>query len=131
MFVNEPVSVVVDVVGSVTGRRWEGAFKVRPRLSHRDYMRKDIMRRDLLGARPDEADEVASQMAEAFSKIAMHLTDAPSWWKDANNGMDLLDGEPVATLYKLISDKEKEASDSLKTKAEEAKVELKTTVISE
>lgn len=122
---NEPVEIAINCDGEVTGEKYKGVFKIRPRLSHRDTLLRDQFRRELLGQGGDAADANAQNIAEVFSKIWAHTIEAPIYWKDSNRGLDLLDEAPVVAIYKAIVEKEKEFVDALKKAGEEAAKDLK------
>lgn len=122
---NLPVEFTINVTGEITGDTFRGVFKVKPRLSHRDTLLQDQMRRDLLGPKPGEAGQSAVASALVFSKIWAHLAEAPNWWKDAGNGVDLLDEAPVVAVYDAVQKVEKEAVDAVKKAGEKAAEELK------
>lgn len=124
---NEPVEVAINVVGDVTGEKYRGVFKIKPRLSHRDTLMRDQFRRDLLGKDADMADPNAVNVAEVFSKIWAHTVESPMYWRESNRGLDLLDESPVVEIYKAIVAKEKEFIDALKKAGEEAAKEIKPT----
>lgn len=124
MILNDPRSFPVDVEGSVTKTGYKGVFKIRPLLSHRDKLRRDEMKRQLVGAMPDGTGIAAMRTAEIFSKIWAHVVEAPSWWKDAGNGLDLIDEEPVVAVIDKIVEMEQEVMGTLSKEGEEAKKEL-------
>lgn len=124
MVLNDPKSFTIDVKGSVTNQDYKGLFRVKPLLSHRDRLRMDELKRQLLGSQLDSASPSALQISSIFSKIWVHLQDAPSWWKDAGNGVDLLDEEPVVEVLEKIASLEKESAAELTKTAEKAKAEL-------
>ena len=122
---NIPVEFSINVTGETTGESFKGVFKAKPRLSHRDTLLQDQLRHDLLGPKPEAAGQAAVANSLVFSKIWTHLTDAPSFWKDAGNGVDLLDEAPVVAVYDEIVRIEKEASDAVKKAGEKAAEKLK------
>ena len=122
---NVPVEFKIKVVGEVTGEEYVGTFKAKPRLSHRDTLLQDQMRRDLLGPKGAEAGQAANASALIFSKCWIHLTEAASFWKDAGNGVDLLDEAPVVAVYDQILKIEAEANEKVKKAAEKAAEDLK------
>jgi len=126
---NIPVEFSVNVKGEVTGEDFKGVFKAVPRLSHRDNLRRDQLRRDLLGGKPEDASPDAMNVSLVFSKIWVHLVEAPSWWKDSGNGVNLLDESPVAAVYDNVARIEREALEAVQKKSEavakEAQEELK------
>lgn len=119
---NIPVEFTIHVVGETTGEDFRGLFKAVPRLSHRDNLRRDQLRRDILGPSPETAGADALNVAAVFSKVWVHLVETPSWWKDAKNGLDLLDETPVAAVYENVARIEREAMEAIQ-KAAAAKAE--------
>ena len=120
-----PVEFSISVEGEITGEMFKGVFKCVPRLSHAGNLRRDQMRRDILGPKPEEASPDAQNISMVFSKIWAHVTEAPSWWKDSRNGLELLDESPVAAVYDQVARIEREAIEAVKKAAEQAKAELK------
>lgn len=96
----EPFSV--DVVGDVTSDKFTGVFKCKTRLSHRDALRRDQVRRSLLGADPDSASPRAESVADCLSECSVRILEAPSWWTTAGEGMDLCDDNVLAEVYKAM-----------------------------
>ena len=121
---NLPVEFSVSVVGEVTGETFKGVFKAIPRLTHRDNLRRDQLRRDLLGSKPEDASADATNVSAVFSKIWAHVTDVPSWWKDSRNGLDLLDETPVAAVYDNVARIEREAIEAVQAKAQKQVAEV-------
>lgn len=122
---NIPVEFSVSVKGEITGEDFKGVFKALPRLSHRDNLRRDQLRRDLLGAKPEDASADATNVSAVFSKIWVHVVEAPSWWKDAKNGLDLLDETPVAAVYDNVARIEREAIEAVQKQAQTVAEETK------
>lgn len=120
-----PQEIVVDCVGEVSGERYRGVFKIKPRLSHRDSLLRDQFRRELLGKDGDAADPSAVNVAEVFSKVWAHTIEAPLFWREANRGLDLLDESPVVAVYQAIIQKEREFVENIKKQGEEAVKDLK------
>lgn len=115
----------IDVTGP-SGAKYPGVFKAKARLTHRDSLVQDQFKRELLGPNSDRPiDNDAKAVADVFSKIWVHLVDAPLWWKEAGNGIDLIDNEPVTAVYKEILRIEKEAFEKVLKKGEDAAAALK------
>jgi hypothetical protein len=114
----------IDVTGDVTGKPWKGVFKTKLRLSHRDQLKQDEIRRDLLGAKPEAATPRAHNQAEIFSTVLIHLVEVPEWWTINGNGLDLEDDNVIAEVYGNIVEKKSEAAKKLKGDAEAAKADL-------
>lgn len=89
----------VNTTGETTGDAYKGLFRVKTRLSHRDHLNRDRIRRDMLGANPDGASDRARSIAEIFSQLSVRVLDAPSWWANSENGIELADDNIVAEVY--------------------------------
>lgn len=116
----------ISVDGDSTGEKWIGEFTVKTRLSHRDQMRRDQIRRELLGdARPDMASPRALNQAGIFSDLQVRIVDAPRWWLEAANGIDLLDDNVVGEVYGKALEEESKVLAGLKKEGEQAVKDLK------
>lgn len=116
----------INIIGDSTGEQWVGSFEMKLRLSHREKLLKDKIRRDLIGTNDGVASDLAVTTAEVFSLLAVSLTDkAPTWWKEKGNGLDLEDDNVVASVYEVVVKKQREIRDALEKKAEAAKAALK------
>ena len=118
-------SFTLSITGDVTGEKLWGTFKAKKRLSHRDRLNQDKLRREMLGDRADGASIDAASIADAVSEIAIRLTDAPQWWKASNNGLDLMDGNVISEVYKKVMEVERKVFEELNKKAEDAEKTLK------
>lgn len=118
-------SFVVDVVGDVTGKTWKGLFKTKLRLSHRDQLKQDEIRRELLGKNAEHASERSKNQAEIFAFVAIHLISAPSWWDSNDGGLDLEDDNVVSEVFAGIAKAKTDAAKKLQEEAEGAVEELK------
>lgn len=114
------------IVGESTGEVFRGDFEAKTRLSHRDELYKDKLRRELLGPDPDHATKESHARAMAFSELRVRLTDYPRWWEESGFGMDLFDENVIAELYKEATRVEHEAQEEFMKKADEAQEVLKT-----
>jgi hypothetical protein len=114
----------IDVVGDTSGKTFKGLFKTKVRLSHRDQLRMDEVRRDLLGKNPEAAGVRAQNQADVFSLIAVHIIEAPQWWGANGAGLDLEDDNVIAEVYGKIVDVKTEAQKKLKDAAEAASKDL-------
>ena len=121
---NNTEPFTVSVIGDETQEKWFGTFKAKVRLSHRDHLIKDKVRRDLLGPDGNNASPRALNTAEVFSELAVRVVDAPAWWTDNDNGLGLQDDNVVGEVYKAAVKVATEAAENLKKQAEEAKKEL-------
>lgn len=125
MATNDPITFSVKVTGIDSKEVFSGTFKTKTRLSHREQLKRGELRRSLLGERPDTATPRELQQAEIFAEIMISVIDAPSWWKNADGGLDLEDDNVVAEVYEGVLKARRERLEALKKEAEEARAELK------
>lgn len=121
--VDAPFSI--HILGETTERTWAGEFRAKKRLSHRDHLRKDQVRRTLLGGEPGIPSDRAEQTARIFSELAVRLTQAPPWWTDANGGVDLEDDNVIVRVHDEAIRIENEAIEAKKKRAEKVQEELR------
>lgn len=115
-------------VNAASGENYAGTFKIWKRLSHRLTLAKDERRRNLIGERAEYVPENIQQNAYILSTCEAHIIEAPSWYRDSANGMDLLDQEPVAEIFNQIVKVLAEVEGELTKKAKAATTELKAAV---
>lgn len=89
-------------VTTAAGENFAGNFTVRKRLSHMQSLRRDELRRELLGAKPESAPQEMRENAYILSTCAAYVKNAPKWWTENGNGTELVDIEPVAEVFKEI-----------------------------
>jgi hypothetical protein len=122
----EPVEFTINVRGEVTGEQFIGKFRTKPRLSHRDILRRDQIFRELLGGPGVEKAAVAAfNTADVFSQLWTRLTQTPDWWKQAGQGLDLDDLDPVQAVYNEVMRIERENIEALRKEAEADREELR------
>lgn len=118
-------SFVLDIIGDNTGEKFVGNFEAKLRLSHRDQLNKDQLRRQIIGDKPDQATKDSMMRAEILSHLSLSLLDTPKWWKDGAGGLDLYDDNVIFDLYDLVVKGQTKAIEEVLKKGEEAKEELK------
>lgn len=123
MSLNES-SFSINVEAS-SGELFAGPFKCRRRLSHMQSLRRDELRRELLGSKGENAPETMRQNAYILSTCAAYVIDGPRWWNESSNGLDLFDEEPVAAVFEEISKVMKAVNAELEAKAKKATEALK------
>lgn len=115
---------VVAVNGNL-GESLRGKFKIKVKLSVKDRLRIDEIRRNILGSKSGEADPEADTLARALGKIQVHVIESPQFWKDHENGLAFEDLEPVLKVLEEIQKVETKYFEEKAKDAEEAKKELK------
>lgn len=118
MSINE-TSFSINVTAA-SGEAYAGAFKVRRRLSHMQGLRRDELRRELLGTKPEDADKELRYNAFILSTCAAYVIDGPRWWNESSNGIDLFDTEPVAAVFNEISKVIDAVNEELTSKSKKA-----------
>jgi len=118
-------SFTIDVTGEQTGDRKVGKFTVKKRLSFRDQLTRDNLRRSLLGPAVGQPLPRALSAANIFSELGVRIVEAPSWWNDNDNGMDLEDDKVVAAVYDKTMEVEEKALKALSKEAEKAVEDVK------
>ncbi len=115
----------IDIQGELTGDFYRGVFKIRTRLSHRDALRRDQIRRELLGSSPEAASPRAVSIADVMSELAVRVIEAPSFWTSNGDGLDLPDDAPVAEVYKKTLEAVETAKNAIVKAGDEALKALK------
>lgn len=100
MIDNSPVFIrLEDVKGEKTGTSYTGEFKVKKYLNHKESTDATRLAEQLL--RGIERSEERIAFLSTLAHLAFHIIEAPDWWGD--NGLDLLDKEPVWVLAEKLS----------------------------
>lgn len=121
----ETVGFDVNVVGDRTGEKWFGQFSSLKRLSHRQELLRDKIRRELLGTNQEGVSRRALDQADMLSELQVSLIDTPSWWKEAGNGIDLGDDNILTEVYTKVIEIKLKAIEEIQKKGEEAGTKLK------
>jgi hypothetical protein len=103
-----------------------GKFTVKVKLSVREMLEMDQVRRGLLGPQAGEPDALAAYMASNLARIRTHATETPSWWKEAGNGLEFDDINVIMAVSQELDKVEKSHLADLKARAEKAKLALAT-----
>jgi hypothetical protein len=112
-------------VTAASGENYAGSFTIRKRLSHMQALRRDELRRELLGSKPETAPEPMQRNAYILSTCAAFVVKGPSWWNENSNGVDLLDDEPVAAVFDEIMKVTAQLATDLENRAKKAAEALK------
>jgi len=115
----------INVIGETTGKPYSGKFTIKTVLTRGDWFKADAQRRALLGANAQEAMPMLQLEAFMLGKLSVQILDAPDWWKNSNNGLELEDANVITSIFEIVKQKEDEAKEVLKKQAEEALNALK------
>jgi hypothetical protein len=110
-------SFTINAIGETTGRSYSGKFTVKTVLTRADRFEADRRRRELLG--PNGAEAMPDLQLESFylGQLAVRIVEAPEWWKDSSNGLNVEDANLIKELSELTFAKEQEAREELKKEA--------------
>jgi hypothetical protein len=117
-------SFTVNIKGEFTEEQWAGSFKIKTKLSHRDNLKQDQIRRELIGNKPDGAYSDVQGTATIFAFLQTYIIDAPKWWRENGEGLDLLDSNVAIEVWNAAIKRLKELQDEKTKAAEEAKAAL-------
>lgn len=120
------VSFDVKCKGDETEKDYEGLFKVKTKLSIKERLKEDEIRRSLLGVDSQNAGNEAVLIASAVAYLAVRLVETPDWWKASEGGLKLEDSNVLAVVNNNAMAEIAKEYQKLAKKAEEAQVELKT-----
>lgn len=115
----------INVEGEVTGEKFPGDFEVKKRLTHADNLRKDQVRRQLLGGQSGEPSARAASIALILSELAVRIVSAPKWWTESEGGLKLEDDDVIGKVYDEAMRIEREAAEARKKRAEKAVEEMR------
>jgi len=119
-------TITIDVTGDDTGDRYQGVFRILTRLTQRQKLLIDQLRRQFLGAQPNGArpDADADARAKIFANLSVRVIEAPAWWTSADGGLEICDDNVPAEVY-VAAEKVVAASRAVLVKnAEDARKEL-------
>lgn len=114
--------------GENSEKTWNGDFRAKKRLSFRDHLRKDQVRRELLGSMGGGSTERALSIAMVLSELAVRLTKVPEWWVEKGNGIDLEDDNIIGLLYDECVKIENAAKQEKLDRAEKAQAKMRADV---
>lgn len=89
----------INVKGETSEETFEGLFELKTKLSIKDQLREDEIRRSILGGMPEGASTFAHSLADALSYIAVRIVKAPDWWVKNNGGLDLEDLNVISKVH--------------------------------
>jgi hypothetical protein len=122
----DTVEFTINVIGETTGQTIIGKFKAKKRLSHLDRLRRDQIRRELLGQiSPDNASPEAQSLALGLADLRVRLVETPVFWRESQDGLLLEDENVLVVVYeaaqKVEADARKEVQEAAKAAAEALK----------
>ncbi len=95
----DDVAFTISLTGDTTKEKWFGEFRALRRLSFRQQMLRDRLRREYLGDLAQYATKRASEQAVLFADLFVSLTKVPDWWTASGNGQDLSDDNVLEAVW--------------------------------
>ncbi len=123
--IQKTVSFTIDIKGQVTERHYEGVFEVKTRLTTREKLREDELRRSLLGGNPQFAAPDAADTARALAYLTVRLVKAPSFWEELNGCLESEDDNLLVAVNNAAVEAIEAELEKVKKKGEEAKRDLR------
>jgi hypothetical protein len=97
-----------DTVGENTGKTYSGTFKVHKYLTNKE--RSAVSRFLEVLCKDIERDTNLILLMQAIAHMKIHTLEAPSWWTESENGLNLMDTEPVFKIYSMLLQAQRPAS---------------------
>lgn len=113
--------------GETTGEKFNWAFTAKRRLSIRDRIQKDTVRRSLVGAGMQDATPDTMIRAEMLAHLSVSITESPKEWRDSQGGLDLYDDNVIIAVYEAVNKAQSEAQRETDAAAVEDKEKLRKT----
>jgi hypothetical protein len=93
--------LTIEVEGEVTKKKFIGEFTCKiPR--RKELCLIDKHRAFLNGSMPDLLDPQTLRFHHEISYLRYTVTESPKWWKEADLGYELYDGNVVTALYEKV-----------------------------
>lgn len=117
----------INSTGEETGNPFSGDFSVKGTLTRRDRFEVDRLRRQIVGASPEGTPPTPQVQAEAYmlATLAVRVINAPKWWEDADNGLDLEDYNIIVEVFDLMLGEDQKTEDSIKKDTEKVTKKMK------
>ena len=114
--------ISVNVIGERTGRVYAGDFTVKLIMSQKDEFQADLRRRVILGPSPEGTPPAPNLQWKAFmfGQLQSRTMEAPTFWTDADNGLDIPDANVVTAVYDALLKAEDDFENAIKKDSEDA-----------
>lgn len=122
------VQFTISVKGETSGRNFEGLFEVKTKLSHKEVLKEDEIRRNVLGTNPNDAGAYAASIAGAIAYLTVRLTKSPDWFKSSANGLELEDENVLVEINNRCVAAVAAEREAYIKEAQDAQVELRKAV---
>lgn len=115
----------VSIEGKETKERYIGDFTVRVKLSQAQKMLRSRLIRQYLGDLMQYATEDDRLRAAAMADCDVSIVKAPDWWRQSNNGLDLVDDNVVGEVWSAVAKAQDRLKKEVDQKTEEDRQAIK------
>ncbi len=88
------------VIGEKTGEKYDGDFKLVKYLTNKEL--GEVSRYLEFLCEGIARDPNIILLYQGVAHLKKHVVEAPKWWTDSENGLNLRDTEPVFNLYEQL-----------------------------
>jgi hypothetical protein len=103
MIKDNDVAFTIKVADPTMPEPWYGEFRTYKRLTHRQILERDRLRREYLGKGHSEAPDSEQNRAYILAHLAVSVMKSPTWWAESNQGLDLVGDAVIMELWKKIT----------------------------
>lgn len=105
--------VSLESIGEITGQKYAGSFRLKVLLTHDERFAIERTYKQML---PDDkgVEQEIKLKCGGIAELEQRIVEAPNWWKDARNGRDLVDSQPIYDMLLHLSEKYEEWKAELK-----------------
>jgi hypothetical protein len=96
-------SFTIKVADPTMPEPWYGEFRTLKRLTHRQILLRDKLRREYLGTNHQEAPDSEQNRAYILAHLAVSVVKAPTWWAESNQGLDLVGDAVIMELWRQVT----------------------------
>lgn len=114
----------ISLVGDATRTTWAGQFTVKTKLSWRDQLQMDKLRREFLGPDAQGASPDAIAQAVILAELSVRVIEAPQWWFESKGGLEMCDDNVLTTIYEKTREVVIAADKQVEEEGEQARKEL-------
>jgi len=111
-------SFIFDHIGEITGKKYDGEFKVKCILSMFDKRELEL-KKTQLKADSQNPTNLLSSISHILATLQVRIINAPSWWEQSLGGFDILDEDVVLALYDKVMEQERLWKEELKAQTGE------------
>jgi hypothetical protein len=107
----------VDVIGEITGKRYDGAFTVRCVLNMGQKHALELEKSRLVGNSSMPSDTLIG-IAVILSGLRSKVIDGPEWWRQSAGGSNIIDDNVLLEVFEKTVNAEAEWKKAVKEKAD-------------